>query len=122
MEDCLFCKIVKGDIPSKKIYESDFSIAFLDINPKIYGHILVVPKKHIKDIYEISDEDYALLKNDTLKVMELMKEKLNPKGIMVVTNTGSLQEIKHIHNHLIPEYETNENLTIDEVYNKLKED
>lgn len=122
MEDCLFCKIVKGDIPSKKIYESDFSIAFLDINPKIYGHILVVPKKHIKDIYEITDEDYALLKNDTLKVMELMKEKLNPKGIMVVTNTGSLQEIKHIHNHLIPEYETNENLTIDEVYNKLKED
>lgn len=119
MNDCLFCKIIDGSIPSKKIYESDSVIAFLDINPKKYGHTLVVPKKHIKDIYEISNDEYGLLKEETVKVMNIINEKLNPKGIMVITNTGSFQEIKHLHIHLVPEYDNDEDLSLDETYNKL---
>lgn len=115
--DCLFCKIIEGIIPSKTIYESENVIAFLDINPKECGHTLVVPKKHIKDIYEL--EDTNTLKEECEKVATIINEKLNSTGIMFVTNTGSLQEVKHLHIHLIPEYNDKLNLNVDEIYEKI---
>lgn len=115
--DCLFCKIIDGTIPSKTIYESENVIAFLDINPKECGHTLVVPKKHIKDIYELDDAN--TLKEECEKVATIINEKLKPTGIMFVTNTGSLQEIKHLHVHLIPEYNEKINLNVDEIYEKI---
>lgn len=118
--DCLFCKIIEGVIPSKTIYESEYVIAFLDINPKECGHTLVVPKKHIKDIYEL--EDINILKKECEKVAGILNKKLSCTGLMFLTNTGSLQDVKHLHIHIIPQYKEKINLSIDEIYNKIKED
>lgn len=122
MNDCLFCKIINGDIPSKKIYESEFVIAFLDINPKETGHTLVVPKTHIDDIYQINSNDLENIRKDYFKVIEILKTKLNASGFTIATNVGSAQEIKHLHIHIIPKYDKELKLTVDEVYNKIKED
>ena len=61
MEDCIFCKIIKGEIPSEKVYEDEDILAFKDINPAAPIHILVIPKKHVKSLLELEDEDYELV-------------------------------------------------------------
>ena len=104
MDDCLFCKIIKGEIPSYTIYEDDDVKAFLDINPETKGHTLIIPKKHSENIY---DTDIEMLKNieeASQKVGELLTEKLDCKGITRMQNNGYGQEVKHYHMHIIPRY------------------
>ena len=114
--DCLFCKIVNGEIPSYKIYEDEYVFCFLDINPKSNGHTLIIPKKHFKDLNDI-DNDYLFKIHETSKkISKLINEKLNPNGIQIVQNNGVIQEVKHYHLHLIPIYNKNDKMSVEDVY------
>ena len=81
MEECLFCKIVRGEIPSKKIYEDDNSFAFLDINPANPGHALVIPKTHAENIFDVEEEDLKNTMASVKKVTIMIKEKLGIEAI-----------------------------------------
>ena len=120
--DCIFCKIVNGEIPCYKLYEDSFVIAYLDINPMSPGHTLIVPKKHTLDISSIDDE--VML--DVIKVAKLLRtrleNKLNIDGLTLIQNNGDVQEVKHFHLHLKPFYKEKKELSLEEVYNILKED
>ena len=119
--DCLFCKIVSGDIPSYKIYEDEVVIAFLDINPDSNGHTLIIPKKHYLDIDDIPEETI----NHIFKVAKELKvridNKLNTNGLTLVQNNGDIQEVKHFHLHLKPYYKKSKINNVQEVYEILKD-
>ncbi len=105
--DCLFCKIVKGEIPSKKVYDDKDVIAFLDINPANPGHTLVAPKRHAEDLTKSDENDLAKAIVVTKKITLLLKEKLHAIGVNVVHNNGKAagQLVPHMHFHVIPRYE-----------------
>ena len=117
--DCLFCKIVNGDIPAKKIYEDKYVLAFLDINPDTAGHTLIIPKKHFTDLDDIDDKTLAHIMSAAKIVKKRLEEKLNIDGITLVQNNGSIQEIKHYHLHLKPYYRKGLILNIEKVYELL---
>lgn len=103
--DCIFCKIINGEIPSYTIYEDKNVKAFLDISPVANGHTLIIPKKHVENLY---DADVELLKNveSASKVVgNLLKEKLCCTGITRMQNNEYGQDVKHYHMHLVPRYE-----------------
>ena len=104
MKDCIFCKIVKGEIPSKKIYEDDLCMAYLDINPDTDGHTLIIPKEHYKDIYELPNDVLKHIFDVSKKLMNELKDKLNCTGHTLMINYGSSQEVKHFHMHIKPQY------------------
>ena len=104
MSNCLFCKIVKGEIPSQKLYEDDELLAFSDINPRAPVHFLVIPKKHIPNIMEIEEEDTILLGRLMAKAQELAKEKgCAENGARFVINCKSHggQTVDHLHCHIL---------------------
>lgn len=103
--ECIFCKIVQGEIPSYTIYEDETVKAFLDINPTNNGHTLIVPKKHFANLYEMDAETLKQIEIASQKVGKLLKEKLGARGITRVQNNEYGQEVKHYHMHLIPRYE-----------------
>ena len=117
--DCIFCKIINGDIPSYTIYENEYVKCFLDVNPLSDGHTLIVPKKHFKDLYDIDIETLNEIFKASKIVCELINKKLNPNGIRIVQNNGILQEVKHYHMHVLPNYAENNNKTLDEIFNLL---
>jgi len=106
-EDCIFCKIVKGEIPSEKVYEDDNFIGILDINPESEGHTLIFPKKHFKTILDtpssLGNEFFDAIKKVSLKLIEDGKA----EGFNIVFNVYELagQEINHVHAHIIPRKE-----------------
>lgn len=106
--DCLFCKIVAGEIPSNTIYEDDIAKVFLDISPVSTGHCLIVPKKHFKDLEEIDLETLKHINTVAKKMLVVLKEKLHCDGLTLVQNNGLGQEVKHYHLHLIPRYTDDE--------------
>lgn len=119
--DCLFCKIINGEIPSYKIYEDDLVLAFLDVNPKENGHTLIIPKKHFTDYLELNEEVFNHIFKVAKELTPKICEKLNADGTNFVWNYGNVQVIKHFHLHIIPRYNENRNkLTVEEVYEKLK--
>ena len=104
MENCLFCKIIKGDIPSTKVYEDEEVYAFKDINPEAPVHILVVPKKHISSINEIEDEDRELIGKIFISIKKIAKEQgVEESGYRVVSNCGkdAGQTVMHLHFHIL---------------------
>lgn len=103
--DCLFCKIIEGSIPSKTIYEDELVKVFLDINPNTNGHCLIIPKKHIVTVKEVDSILTTHILEVEKKIYDLLKEKLNIKGLTIVQNNELGQEVKHYHVHLIPRYE-----------------
>ena len=105
MNDCLFCKIINGDIPCFKVYEDELVLAFLDINPKSNGHTLIIPKKHFENLYEMELEDLKEIEKASQMVGKLLKEKLNCQGITRLQNNEFGQDVKHYHMHLIPRYQ-----------------
>lgn len=106
--DCLFCKIISGEIPSEIVYEDALVKVFLDINPTTNGDSLIVPKKHFKDFRDVDNETLSHM-NDIIKKLYLIyKEKLNCEGLTICHNTDYGQEIKHFHIHFIPRYSTDE--------------
>ena len=105
-ENCIFCKITQGDIPSAKVYEDDDVYAFLDLSQVTKGHTLIIPKTHAKDIYETSDEIASALFARVPKVANAIKKTYEPLGINILSNTGEAagQSVFHLHIHLIPRY------------------
>jgi len=104
MEDCIFCKIVKGEIPCVKVYEDDKVLSFADINPITDGHTLIIPKRHFENIYEITDEDLTAIHTASRKIARAMKEVLKPAGLafLQLNGRGVNQVVLHYHLHLIP--------------------
>ncbi|MCD6085756.1 HIT family protein [bacterium] len=130
---CLFCKIANKEIDSKIVYEDEFSIAFLDINPSQKGHLLVIPKKHYQNLTEVPEEEITKLFETVKKMTILLEEKLNVSSFNIGWNHGedAGQVINHLHIHIIPRYpndgggsmqtivETGDD-NLEETYQKLK--
>ena len=103
MEDCLFCKIIQGDIPAKKVYEDDLVLAFQDIDPKAPTHFLIVPKKHISSADDINESNSDIIAH-IFEVIAKLSQKLGfTDGYRVVNNCGDSagQSVKHIHFHVL---------------------
>ncbi|MCR5320031.1 MAG: HIT family protein [Lachnospiraceae bacterium] len=107
MNDCIFCKIAKGEIPSKTIYEDEMFRVILDLGPATKGHALILPKEHFANLYELPDNYAEALMKVARKVGLLMKEKLSCDGLNLVQNNGEIagQTVFHFHMHMIPRYE-----------------
>ncbi|MGE5493538.1 MAG: histidine triad nucleotide-binding protein [Actinomycetota bacterium] len=103
MSDCIFCKIVRGEIPSKKVYEDDDLLAFNDINPARPVHVLVIPKKHITSLASVTEADAPLLGKMLAKANEIAVAQGSPDGFRVIINTGRVggQEVGHLHAHIV---------------------
>ena len=103
MEDCIFCKIIKGEIPSQKVYEDEDILAFKDINPLAPVHILVIPKKHIETTNDLEQSDEPTIGRIFTIIKKLAKENNLENGYRVVNNCGEDggQEVKHLHFHLL---------------------
>ena len=104
MEDCIFCKIIEGEVPSHKVYEDENTLAFLDTNPTSKGHTLIVPKKHVETIDQASDMDYMW--NTLVKVSQAVEKAFDPEGLNISQNNGEVagQEVMHMHFHITPRY------------------
>ena len=104
----LFSKIIKGDIPSEKIYEDDRTYAFLDINPTNPGHTLVVPKAHSRNMLDIKDEDWMAVARTVRMLAPKIKDALGAEGINIIINNeeSAGQLVFHTHVHIIPRYQT----------------
>lgn len=104
MDDCIFCKIANGEIPSATIYEDDTFRVFLDLGPATKGHALIVPKQHYANIYELPDETAARAFVLAKKLVSFLKDALPCDGYNIVQNNGEAagQTVSHFHIHLIP--------------------
>ena len=106
MNDCIFCKIVSGDIPSYKVYEDDHVYAFLDITQGTKGHTLLIPKKHVPNVYSLDDDTAYNVFKTVPKVANALKKAFKPIGLNILNNNDKpLQSVYHFHIHLIPRYE-----------------
>jgi len=104
MEECIFCKIIVGDVPSERVYQDDDIVAFLDISPVTKGHVLVVPRQHYKDVYDIPEELLGKMVAVLKKIASSVVEAAGADGFNIGMNNGeaSGQVIFHAHMHLIP--------------------
>jgi histidine triad (HIT) family protein len=104
--DCIFCKIVSGEIPSHKIDEDDKTLAFMDINPWTRGHALVIPKAHSRNIYDVDPDDLAAIHIAAQRLAQRMRDRLNAEGINVLQSSElvAMQTVFHTHVHVIPRY------------------
>ena len=119
--DCIFCKIISGEIPCYKIYEDDKILSFLDVNPMESGHTLIIPKEHTLDLMSISDEVLLKILNKARDISSVLMDKLDTNGFTLIQNNGIAQEVKHYHLHIIPKYKNKCDMTIEDVYNKLND-
>lgn len=104
MEDCIFCKMIKGEIPVNKVYEDEEILAFYDINPATPIHILVIPKKHIDCVAHMEKEDEQLIGKIYSVINKIAEEKgFKENGFRVIVNSGkdSGQEVMHLHFHVL---------------------
>ena len=113
-ENCIFCKIISGEIPSRTLYEDEDFKAILDVAPAAKGHTLILPKQHCANLYEIEDELVAKAAKLAKKLGSNMKDKLNCDGLNLLQNNGELagQTVYHFHMHLIPRYKDMKNQDI----------
>ena len=130
MEDCIFCKIINGDIPSKTIHENENIKVIMDINPKTNGHLLVLPKTHYENLFDIDDNILLEIINYIRNNYNYLKERLNCEGLTIAQNNGYGQDVKHYHLHLIPrythdnvEYKSNKGqlVEVEDVFNQIKD-
>lgn len=102
--DCIFCKIINGEIPSSKVYEDDLVYAFKDINPEAPIHVLIVPKKHIESAHQIDESDFQRVGHIHLIAQQIAKESgIDQSGYRLLTNIGKDggQSVSHLHYHLL---------------------
>jgi histidine triad (HIT) family protein len=104
--DCIFCRIVEGEIPSHKVYEDAETLAFLDISPGSRGHTLVIPKQHTEDLFSAPADLLCAIIETTQKVANMLQQTLQPDGMNVLQNNGAAagQSVFHYHVHLIPRW------------------
>jgi histidine triad (HIT) family protein len=104
--DCIFCKIVAGEIPSTRVHEDERTIAFMDINPGTRGHLLVIPREHATDLLEIPDADLEACARSAKRLAARVKERLGADGVNLLNSCGQAawQTVFHFHIHVIPRY------------------
>lgn len=114
MENCIFCKIISGEIPCVKVYEDDEVFAFLDITQVTEGHTLVIPKKHVRNIFDMTDETAATLFSRVPQIAKMLKDNLEANGINIINNNEAIayQSVFHSHVHLIPRYTEEDDFSI----------
>lgn len=107
-DDCIFCKIADGEIPSKTIYEDELFRVILDLGPATKGHALIIPKEHADNLFDLPAEIAAKVLPTAQKVAVMMKDKLHCDGLNLVQNNGEIagQTVMHFHMHMIPRYES----------------
>ncbi|MCQ2978601.1 MAG: HIT family protein [Clostridia bacterium] len=132
MEDCIFCKIIKGDVPSYKIYEDEYTYAFLDIAKDVDGHTLVVPKKHVTNVLDCDNETLHHVMDTVKKISNHYTDDLGYDGVDLINANGEAaqQSVFHLHIHIIPRKKddkvnawpefTGALNDIEEMHNKLK--
>lgn len=113
-ENCIFCKIVKGEIPSAKVYEDEHVYAFLDISQVTKGHTLVIPKKHTRNLYDTPSDIARELFSSVPKIANAIKDTYNAIGMNLLNNNekAANQAVFHLHLHLIPKYNENEGFSV----------
>jgi histidine triad (HIT) family protein len=106
-DDCIFCKIVAGELPANKIHEDERTIAFMDISPATRGHLLVIPKAHARDVLEVEAEDLEACARSAQALARRIKERLGADGVNILNSCGSAawQTVFHFHVHVIPRYD-----------------
>lgn len=106
-DNCIFCKLANGDIPTRSIYEDEDFNVILDMGPATKGHALILPKNHSANLYELPDEEAGKVMKLAKKIASKMKERLGCDGLNLVQNNGEAagQTVFHFHLHLIPRYE-----------------
>ena len=106
MEDCIFCKISRGEAKSWKVYEDEYTYVFLDINPVNEYHTLVIPKKHYENIFDITEDEFLNVSKTIKKIVDLYSKKLGLKNVQIINSSGSeaQQDVFHIHFHIVPRY------------------
>ena len=104
--DCLFCRIVAGDIPSERVHEDDRTVAFLDIAPATRGHLLVVPRAHAADVHDIEIDDLEACARAAKELAGRLRDRLEAEGINLLSSSGAAawQTVRHFHMHVIPRY------------------
>lgn len=117
--DCLFCKIIKGEIKSKKLYEDDKVMVILDAYPNCDGHTLIIPKEHYEDFTKVPDDLLLHINSVSKNITKLIQEKMNPKSFTYIVNYLEGQAIKHYHYHILPNYHIKPVKTTKEIYNIL---
>jgi histidine triad (HIT) family protein len=110
-KDCIFCKIVKGELPCQKVWEDEKHLAFLSIDSVCDGHTIIIPKEHFENIFDISEESIAGLNVACKTVSLILKNKLGLDGVNILNNSGisAGQEVMHIHFHVFPRFIGDEN-------------
>ena len=105
-DDCIFCKIAIGEIPSATVYEDSICRVILDVNPANKGHALIIPKEHFDNIYSMDAETAAKIFTIATEVAKAQKAELNPDGLNILQNNGEAagQTVFHFHMHLVPRY------------------
>ena len=103
MSDCIFCKIIAGDLPCTKVYEDEHILAFKDLHPKAPVHILVIPKTHVAGLFDIGGSHQDLMGHLTSKLAEIAKSQGLKDGFKTQVNTGAIagQEVFHLHYHIL---------------------
>lgn len=117
--ECIFCKIIKGEIPCKKIYEDEKVLAFLDINPMSPGHTLVIPKKHTLDSQTIDKDELIYILDVVRKLSINITNKMGADGYSIIQNNGIAQDVKHFHIHIIPRYKNKIEMDTDMAHKKI---
>lgn len=114
MSDCIFCKIIAGEIPASKVYEDEQVLAFLDITQVTKGHTLVVPKKHYRNVLDMDAQEAAELFSAVPIIARQLKEKLGASGLNILNNNEEAagQTVFHTHIHLLPRFDQTDGLDI----------
>ena len=103
---CIFCKIINKEIPAYTLYENDDVLCFLDISQATKGHTLIVPKRHVENVFDLDEKSSEEIMKAAVKVANLLKEKLNLTSVNLLNNSGDLagQTVMHFHMHVLPRY------------------
>ena len=105
--DCIFCKIIAGEVPGQIVAEDERTVAFMDISPATRGHLLVIPRRHVRDLLEIEEEDLQATVRAAQRMAQRVKERLGADGVNLLNACGKAawQTVFHFHIHVIPRYE-----------------
>lgn len=122
MNDCIFCKIVRGDIPCHKVYEDDDVLAFLDISQTTKGHTLVISKEHFRNLLYVPKDILSKVMGAAQKIAQAQVASLGAKGVNIINNTNEVagQTVMHFHVHVIPRYSNEDALRLEFNSNKIE--
>ena len=114
--DCIFCEIAKRNINSNFVYEDDLVMAIMDINPICDGHVLIIPKDHYQTVFDVPKDVLMHMYEVAEKLTPTLMKATNEKGLTLSINYGDKQEIKHLHLHLVPNFEKKPSKKMEDVY------